>query len=727
MIFLSLFCGINFLGLGFLLSLKDKAPDENYLPSPLAGVVDQYHLAYPSAPLPNNYSDLCAHPKNPIVAENCQKGTEDWIVRKNSFGILGFASSTSVNKGESIQLYVDTSSPKFRITIFRLGYYAGLGGRMLANFPHISGIKQPPCQDDFQTGLVSCSNWTSVLTLNIPANWISGIYMAKLVQEETGGENYIIFAVRDDNSRSPILYQQSVTTYQAYNNFGGKSLYTNNSNTCLTVSGDNRAVEVSFDRPYNAPMGDPSTFFKAEYPMVRWLEAQGYWVTYSTDLDTEASGFPGDRNLLLNHKIFLVVGHDEYWSENMRAAVTTARDAGVNLGIFSGNTSYWRVRFTPDPWSKIPDRTMVAYKSTESGGSDPSGIPTTTWRDPGGAGQPENSLFGIQYIGDNETNYFPLRVYAEYKNDPLLRNSGLDKIPDGSYVNIGKALVGWEWDGLVENGTAPRGVKTLFSSPVFGEILQNAGSDFMFTSANAIASYYQAASGAFVFATGTIQWSWGLDLYEPNPAIQQITNNILYRMGVKPDTPIPGMAVDKTESNYGETAGLQPEYPTNPPVITDVKLDLLDQNKAKIRWQTDKPSTSEVWYWSEDSTGYFDEQSVWKYSGDTSDKNLVLEHQLNVPDLAPGVEYHFKIVSQDENGNAGFSAPFVLTNPPGSVVEHFSAGIQELKAGIVCGAKPLIAPVYNFIWQVNGWIVSGFVSIIAFSLGFLFLSRRTRL
>ena len=720
---LILVVAVVFWGAGYLLTSKPQSVEGSYPPSPIANVIDQYHLAHPDIILPPNYAGLCARPPNPIVAENCRQGSEDWVVRKNSFDILGFASSTSINKGESIQFYIDTPSPRFSLSIFRLGYYSGKGGRLVETFPDILGIKQPPCRVNYQTGLTSCSNWVSSLALTIPTDWISGIYLAKLVQNDTGGENYILFVVRDDGSRSDMLYQQSATTAEAYNNYAGKSLYIGNSNDCKTVSGTNRAVEVSFDRPYNAPMGDPSTFFRAEYPMVRWLEAQGYWVTYSTDLDTDRAGRPGSHNALLDHKVFLAVGHDEYWSGEMRAAVTAARDAGVSIGIFSANTSFWRIRFTPDPWTGNAYRTMVAYKTAESGGPDPSGIPTTTWRDPQGVDQPENGLFGIQYIGDNETNYFPLRVYAEQASDPLFHNTGLEKIPAGSYVDIGKALVGWEWDGLVDNGATPPGLTVLFDSPVFGEILQDKGRDFLLDKARVKTTYYQAASGSIVFASGTIQWSWGLDLYEPDLTIQQITSNVFERMGVEPATPGPDLVVNGINEPQ---PGPHPQYPTNPPLITGITVDFVQPNQVTIRWRTDRPSTSQAWYWKANFEVDFGERTVWDLPLSSANAGLAQAHQVDLPALTPGSEYQFKVVSQDGDGNTTLSSRGTIEVPPGGVIEHFAAGFQSAKSAILCEVRPFVLPGFNWVRQINGWIVSGFVSILFFILGILILSRRRR-
>ncbi len=716
-VILTLFSTIVFFGIGACLKSNYQPVNSNYFPSPISKVIDQSNKSNPARLLAHNYADLCIQPQNPIVAENCRQGSQDWVVRRNSIDILGFASRSSINQGQSIQFFVDTPSPLFSLSIFRLGYYSGMGGRLIETFHDIQGIKQPPCKQNFQTGLTSCSNWIPSFKLNIPVDWISGIYLAKLIQKDSGGENYILFAVRDDDSHADILYQQSVTTYQAYNNYAGKSLYSENSNACQTVSGSARAVEVSFDRPYNAPMGDPSTFFRVEYPLVRWLEAQGYWVTYSTDLDTHHSGEQGAHNALLDHKVFISGGHDEYWSKEMRSAVTSARDAGVSLGIFSGNSSFWSVRFTPDPWSGQADRTMVAYKTTEGGEPDPSGIPTTTWRDPEGVGQPENALFGIQYIGDNETNYFPLRVYAENSSDPIFRNTGLDQIPAGTYVDIGKNLVGWEWDGMVDNGVTPKGVSVLFDTPVFGDILQDSGSYFLLGKARAKTTYYQTPGGSIVFSTGTIQWSWGLDLYEPDIRIQQITYNVFERMGVKPATSGPDLVLNGNVLQADSPKNLAPKYETPPPLITGITVNYSQPNQVTIHWRTDKPSTSQVWYWIQNTKGYYDNQTEWNLPKSSANIIVSQAHQIDLPNLQSGNQYHFELISQDSQGNTALSSPQTFEVPQAGWLDRFSSGFQPVESDLICKAKPILSPGYNWIKQINGWIVSGFISMAFMILG----------
>src|SRR5206468_6899306 len=119
--------------------------------------------------------------------------------------------------------------------------------------------------------------------------------------------------------------------------------------------------------------------FASEYPMVRWLEANGYDVSYFTGMDSDRRG-----TLLTQHKVFLSVGHDEYWSAGQRGNVEAARNAGVHLGFFSGTEIFWKTRWEPSiDGTGTPYRTLVSYKETQANAKiDPSQVWTGTWRDP---------------------------------------------------------------------------------------------------------------------------------------------------------------------------------------------------------------------------------------------------------------------------------------------------------------------------------------------------------
>jgi hypothetical protein len=470
---------------------------------------------------------------NPIKSENAKRGTADWQLTNpaTNHEIEGYASATSVDRGGQIQFFVSTSDSSYTLQVFRLGWYGGLGGRQLTDPATIPGKTQVVPAPDATTGIVEC-HWKDSYTLTIPnssdvTDWTSGVYVAKLTAATSGKQSYIIFVVRDDARHSDYLYQSSVNTYQAYNNWGGKSLYDWNS-----PSG--AAVKVSFNRPY--AMGDQSISASAvgsgeflitvqpatqgspggwEFPFVRFLEREGYDVTYSTDVDTAES-----PAALLNHKALLVAGHDEYWTWAQRANVIAARDAGVSLGIFSANTMYWQIRYDPDSEGN-PDRTIVCYKGralTEdpdylSGDPNLMRFTTVQWRQ-SPVDLPEDAVIGVMY-------------YTNPVHGDIVVDDALDWVYSGTGLSQGSpltGLLGYEVDQMY--GHAPINTVRLAHS-VFGSDTRDF-SDM---------TVYGAPSGATVFATGSMQWSWGLDDYgvpdvRPsylNAAAQQITRNVLAR------------------------------------------------------------------------------------------------------------------------------------------------------------------------------------------------------
>src|SRR2546429_2075933 len=247
---------------------------------------------------------------NPIVLENQQPGSGNWMWSKladdTAQQIKGYASATSVNQSQNITFYVSVNPVQsYTIDFYRFGWYAGAGARLRLHVGPLSGFQQATCPTDATTGTIAC-NWTPSYTLTVPSDWTSGVYGAMLTNDQ-GYQNFVVFVVKDGR-RAPFLYQQSITTDQAYNDYPndgrtGKSLYGFNSYGANTASGTTAAVKVSFDRPQaDSGLGN---FYKWEMNFVRWIERSGYDVTYSTNIDTHANG--GE---LLNHKAFLSVeGH----------------------------------------------------------------------------------------------------------------------------------------------------------------------------------------------------------------------------------------------------------------------------------------------------------------------------------------------------------------------------------------------------------------------------------
>ena len=448
---------------------------------------------------------------NVVVQENCFPGDSGWDVSVGATGVRAFATAQSINHGESVDLKVQAAGASaVDLEIFRNGYYGGPGARRFATVLDVPVATQPACVTDANLGLLDCSNWSATHTLTTTAAWPSGVYLIHVVRRDSGDSSNILLTVRDDTRRADILYGLPFSTYQAYNNYGGKSLYPHNSSGNVTVSGQTRAVKVSFDRPYEQQHDGIAHdwYTRTDYATVSWLERAGYDVSYQSATDLERQGASAS-----DHRLYLSGVHDEYWSSAMRTALEQARDRGVDLFFTGANELYWKVRYEPSPVSARQDRVLVCYKSTQSGGADPSGIPTGTWRDPAGANKPENGLSGGMYIGQKDFTYFPLKVSAAQGKERTWRYTGLDTQATGTSTTFGSGLTGWEWDARVANGAEPPGVTVLSSSPATGDILQDAGRTYAPGSANAEMLKYAAPSGALVIATGSNHWNTWCSCY----------------------------------------------------------------------------------------------------------------------------------------------------------------------------------------------------------------------
>ncbi len=198
---------------------------------------------------------VCPNPV-PVVNENeCHTGTSSWSVDEYSQDLGGFTTKTSVNLGESVTLKIGRNGPvsptkTVSISVYRMGYYEGLGGRLVNSASNVAINNDFKCEAmDPATGKVSCDNWKATYTIPGSSFPASGVYLAKL-KASTGDETQVVFTVRDDSHQpsSELLYVLPIDTYQAYNTFGGKSLYWGYEGG-NTASGTDRAVKVSFDRP----------------------------------------------------------------------------------------------------------------------------------------------------------------------------------------------------------------------------------------------------------------------------------------------------------------------------------------------------------------------------------------------------------------------------------------------------------------------------------------------
>ncbi|MEU4037242.1 DUF4082 domain-containing protein [Streptomyces collinus] len=490
------------------------------------------------------------------MCENSKPGNpkSDWF-SPNAYGdIKGFSTKESVQAGDTVQFKVQSKTP-YRIEIYRLGWYGGDGAREMSTaaqaavtYPANYLTKPANCTTKSTTGLVDCGNWPVTATWTVPSDAVSGLYIANLTQTDGDGLMPYPFVVRKDSSTSAVVVQTSDQTWQAYNDYGGQDLYGGTG-----PAPDGRAYEVSYNRPLD--IGGDNGIYGSEYMMLSWLERNGYDVSYLSGLDVSANG----ATLLKNHQVYLSSGHDEYWTQSQYSNVLAARKAGLREGFFSGNEVFWKTRLAPSiDGANTANRTLVCYKMTKmaqnNGIADPSGTWTGTWMDPaskdyGQDYQPPNILTGSMFTV-NGYRSDAITVPGSYGRNRIWRNTSIAGLSVGQTATFPTGTLGYEWDSDLDNSTRPAGAIDVSSTTVDindGKLRMDWGNVYgNGTATHNLVEFRDQTSGALVFGSGTVQWSWGLTnipTYDPADTVvtedsrmQQATLNVLADMGVQPLT-----------------------------------------------------------------------------------------------------------------------------------------------------------------------------------------------
>jgi hypothetical protein len=415
-----------------------------------------------------------------VAAENRRPGTKAWriAVRGAPDAIEGYAGRVSASAGDAVQLYVSTTARWFHVEAYRMGWYGGARGRLLWRSRPVRGRRQAAPSLQRPTNMVE-ARWAPSHTVRVGATWPPGAYLLKLVAP--AAQRYVPLTVTDPSSHDPLVVMDAVTTWQAYNDWGGRNLYWG-----PAMEFGTRSRVVSFDRPYAKGDG-ASDFLHGELPLISLLERAGLDATYWTDVELHQH-----PELLLRHRALLSLGHDEYWSTAMRRGATVARDRGVNLAFLGANAVFRHIRLQPSPLG--PDRQEVNYKPASARAdpawsTDPLQV-TTDWREPP-LHQPESSLLGEQY----ECNPAHADGVVVEPSSWLLAGTGLGR---GSRL---PNLVGPEYDRVMPSFPTPRQVELVLHSPL----------RCRFHSSFSDVTYYTAASGAGVVDTGTSSWVCQID------------------------------------------------------------------------------------------------------------------------------------------------------------------------------------------------------------------------
>lgn len=451
-----------------------------------------------------------------IITENLRRGSDRWCIpRAAGFGIAGYADRVSARLGDVVTLYVRAKAARYHVEAYRLGYYQGLGGRLIWFSPTMNSQRQPPPVRDEATNLVQAP-WSPSVRFEVTSEWPPGSYLLKLVGGD-GSQSYVPLVIRDDHSRAALVLQHSAITWQAYNDWGGYNLYhgPRDWQSVRARPRPDRARIVSFDRPYSEHRGAAS-LLSDEQVLVSLVERLGLDVTYWTDLDLHER-----PKLLQHHRALIVAGHDEYWSKRMRNSAMAARDQGVNIALLAANTDYRQVRVAASPLGR--DRLVIGYKSASEdplSKRNPS-LATVEWRNPPIL-RPESDLNGALY----QCNPVNADMVVLDASSWLFDGTGLrvgDRVPH---------FVRFEYDRVDARSPTPMSIRVLAHSPVvcWGT------PDF------ADMTYYTTRSGAGVFDGSTTAWlkdltldcALGKSCKRTAPIIERMTENLLATFGSGP-------------------------------------------------------------------------------------------------------------------------------------------------------------------------------------------------
>lgn len=411
---------------------------------------------------------------NPTLSENARAGDPDWRITNPGPAqrIEGYADHVSVLPGQPFGLYVSTSASAYRVNAYRMGWYGGAGARLVWRSARLRGHRQPTPRATPGVRMVRAS-WQRSMIIDT-TGWPEGCYLLRLDTSDGSGQRYVPITIRSASAHGRTVIMNSQPTWQAYNLWGGYSLYKGPSGGLA-----DRSLQVTFDRPYSENFG-AGQFLAFERPLVELAERLGLPLAYlaATDIAAETSVLDGARSVIS-------LGHDEYWSPQRRRHVLAARDAGTNLAVLGANCCYRRVRLASSPLG--PRRVVVCYKGDWN--LDP-GIkhgdpPTADYRDPPDA-QPESQLDGLMYDG------FPVDA-------PYVISEPQHWVLAGTGVRAGESfphLVGVEYDRVNPRYPTPHNIDVFAHSPV------DCSGRMSFSDS----TYYSTKSGAGVFATGTMRW-----------------------------------------------------------------------------------------------------------------------------------------------------------------------------------------------------------------------------
>jgi hypothetical protein len=414
----------------------------------------------------------------------------------------------------TLRVNVTDGSATFDTRLYRYGWYGGVKGRLVADLgatraapqaTRVTSVVQRSLLDDSPRTTTDARAWTASRSFVVRPDFTPGYYLLVLTTA-TGFQTHVPLIIRDDTSHSEYVVASGMLTFQAYNRWGGASLYTG-----VTGHSDDQAVTDTFERPYGANLTSDGLFRLYEAGFVSWAEQRGLAVSYVADADLD-----DDAARLGQHKTLVALTHLEYWTAAMRQHVDQAVAGGMNLANFGANQAYWEVLLKPGP-TGLADRTVYTYRTCAP---DPVGLFSAA-----GCYGSSQALFGVQYN------------CAGAAGDVVAQGnwlwSGTGVAPGQKVFN----LIGGETDHVTPGYPQPDGLQVLAHSPL--SLCRNLPT----TTDDSDMTYYRNSAGAQVFSGGTLHWICALDgaCSDVDPAVvSRLTQNVLDQL--RSSTPPPGWA-----------------------------------------------------------------------------------------------------------------------------------------------------------------------------------------
>ena len=445
-----------------------------------------------------------------IALENGQPGDQNWrsIARPTSrTEVAAFVDRVSVFPQDTISVYGISEDSSITASVFRIGWYAGARARRILDLGEVRAPTSTTCTGSLPT---RCT-WSKVLSFVLPDTRTPGVYVVKYTNHRGAG-GFVPFVVRP-LWRSHLLVLLSFNTYQAYNSWGGTSLYRLRDSTTQSFA-------VTFWRPYTDHVVY-SHFMNLDVPLISFLEKWGYPAEYAADVD-----FHDEPDLGAGSRAVIFSGHGEYWSSAMRDHADMLKASGVGLAFFGANDGYWQVRYA-DSGTRNAMRTMICYKNYQDPLIIDPRMATVLFRDRH-VGRPENGLIGIMHPPTAGVRQF-VPLIARATSEPVFAGTGL---ASGDSTT---AIGGWEGDRILDNGATPSDLVVLFEAPF---VNRDGTPDVMQT------TIYRGGGGGLVFAAGTVAWNTALDPQnvagKADERLQRLTRNLLAVLLGQPSEQIRG-------------------------------------------------------------------------------------------------------------------------------------------------------------------------------------------